>query len=273
LEAAYNELRRQRLKQSPEEYVYKRDVRHEFEFADRLDEQKRKIGVIVRNAKLNPGDVHDDRRYSLRNPDEVINWRNTEYGKQLDLGARSISKGTGDDAGHLIALQFGANPAQPDNISRQNWIQNQSIGTYFDFERTAADYARRGYRVGLEIETCVAPDSDRPIGRIVTTLQRDAEGRPVPDTDLSTIFLNTTTEEVRLHQEGSYQKGDAKAIRVADRAQQKRIRASMAAAEKIFQGWSPEDKRAWIQENHISGGKEWTPESIQSWREKRPKGK
>jgi DNA/RNA non-specific endonuclease len=273
LEAEYNELRRQRLKQSPEEYVYKHDVRHEFEFLKVPDEQGRIIGTIARNAKLNPADVHDDRRYSLRNPEEVINWRNTEVGEELDQKARSISKKTGDDAGHHIALQFGTEPAEPDNISNQNWIQNQSIGTYFDFESRAADYARRGYRVGLEVETCVAPDSVRPIGRIVTTFERDAEGRPVPDTDRSIIFLNTTTQEVRLHQEGSYEKGDAKASRAADRIQEKQTQASMDAAEETFRGWSPEDKRAWIRENHISGGKDWTPEGIKSWREKRRKRK
>jgi hypothetical protein len=50
---------------------------------------------------------------------------------QHDLAAqRAVSKDRGDDAGHLLARQFGGREA-PYNLSIQNYRQNQGGGTYW----------------------------------------------------------------------------------------------------------------------------------------------
>jgi hypothetical protein len=46
---------------------------------------------------------------------------------------QKVAGGTGDDAGHRIANEFGA-PGGAENLSPQNWIQNRAGGTYRDLE-------------------------------------------------------------------------------------------------------------------------------------------
>jgi hypothetical protein len=232
LEKEYNELRRKRMGQSLENYVYKRDVRHEFEFTETRDEKDRVIRISARNA-IDPADESGQRQFPLRNPDTVINWRRSDVGGDLDEKARSISKGTGDDAGHLIALEFGADPKHAENISNQNFVQNQAKGTYRDFENAAARIAKGGANFGVQVDLHINPDQpDRAIGRTVSTFELDADGRPIVGTEGEVRYLNTKLQ----------------GNRTEARADQKEVRAEREAAEEIVRNWTPEQRRAYMRQ-------------------------
>ncbi|HEY6350962.1 MAG TPA: DUF4573 domain-containing protein, partial [Candidatus Angelobacter sp.] len=240
LEQSYNEMRRLRLKQSPENYVYLRDVRHEFEFEEKFDGGGRRIGLAARNA-IDPARP-DEGRYPLRNPETVINWRNTRIGEKLDRNLRTkISSGTGYDAGHLVALEFGSDPNERRNISNQNAMQNEGLGTYRDFERRARAIAAKGYKVGVDIETTFTPEGDEK-GRKVTTFERDDAGQAKSDTELTTHFLNTSSPLTRRIEEGAYEKGDSQKLRAeAWEDARKQIKE-----QEEYAGLSIEERRALI---------------------------
>jgi len=113
----------------PADYKYKHDMRHCFEFREVRDV----TGLIEQTAEMRalPGGKG---HYALRAVGEVINWRNTKIGQARDAALRkSLGKEKLDDAGHLIALDFGPDPAERRNLAAQNCVQNQ-WGTWYQQE-------------------------------------------------------------------------------------------------------------------------------------------
>ena len=74
-------------------------------------------------------------------PGEVVEHRSQS-------AQRTVAKGTGDDAGHLIDNRFGA-PSGAENLSPQNWKANR-YGTY----KALGDSwgAKRKQRVEIDVE-------------------------------------------------------------------------------------------------------------------------
>ena len=85
--------------------------------------------------------------------------------RQRDVVAqRAVSKGRGDDAGHLIAHQFGG-PETPCNLSIQNYRQNQGGGTYWDLEQRWAHELKSGVAVDVTVREMSRKGEDRPYHR------------------------------------------------------------------------------------------------------------
>lgn len=113
----------------PADYKYKHDMRHCFAFSEVRDVR----GLLEQTAEMRtlPGGKG---HYMLRPVGEVINWRNTKIGQARDTALRkSLGKEKLDDAGHLIALDFGPDPAERRNLAAQNCVQNQ-WGTWYQQE-------------------------------------------------------------------------------------------------------------------------------------------
>ena len=103
------------------DYKYKHDMRHCFAFSEVRDAR----GLLEQTAGMRalPGGKG---HYVLRPVNEVINWRDTKIGQTRDAALRrSIGKEKLDDTGHLIALDFGADPAERRNVAAQNCVQNE----------------------------------------------------------------------------------------------------------------------------------------------------
>jgi predicted ABC-type ATPase len=84
-----------------------------------------------------------------------------------DLAAqRAVSRGTGDDAGHLIGHQFGG-PETPSNLSLQHHAQNQGGGTYYNLEQRWAEKLLAGVPVEVEIREMTRAGEVRPYHRHV----------------------------------------------------------------------------------------------------------
>ncbi|MEO6594132.1 MAG: hypothetical protein ABIP94_05215 [Planctomycetota bacterium] len=80
-----------------EQFRYRHDRRDDFTFT--RTEAANGDGHTVEAS----GTVHD--------PDSTINWRrDTAIGERRDDAVRKMSRGTGDDAGHLIKAEWGADP-------------------------------------------------------------------------------------------------------------------------------------------------------------------
>jgi hypothetical protein len=84
---------------------------------------------------------------------------------QRDVVAqRAVSKGRGDDAGHLVAHQFGG-PEAPYSLSIQNYQQNQGGGTYWDLEQRWAGQPKSG--VGVDVTVREMSGSSHQKSKIV----------------------------------------------------------------------------------------------------------
>lgn len=133
LEQQFNVVERElfvRSRGDPAKWKDKHDVRHCFKFIEKTDAK----GILELRAEMAnlPGRQTE---YTLRSPDEVINWRNTSVGEKKDAALRrALAKGEIDDAGHLIALFFGSDPAERKNLAAQNCVQNQAGGSWFGEE-------------------------------------------------------------------------------------------------------------------------------------------
>jgi len=179
LENEYNACRREILHQSPEEYTYLRDVRHEFEFT-LVHNFGECSEVRACNARINPNAPEDDSRYAVRNPDEVINWEKTSVAPQDSAGQA-----------RLIGAQFGADPKNPLNLRHESWSFARKNESDYDFEEALGRYARKGEKVGLDITSKVDPANPEKAAQsmAVTTLERDADGRALENTDMTTYRL------------------------------------------------------------------------------------
>jgi hypothetical protein len=218
LEKQYNDAHKERFVReggNPDQYNYQRDVRHEFKFTESRDANNRLTETRARSA-VDPN-YDDGRRYSLRSPDEVINWRNTEAGAKADSNARQkVSSGTGDDAGHLISPKFGADPGCRRNISRQNFVANQSGGTFHQWENDVkADAGKRPQELDVKVRYRDDPKGEREFTRSMTVHDQDENGKPIAESERRLDFANTKTGSVRDREQGG------SGSRAADRALRK----------------------------------------------------
>ena len=126
-EAEFNRERESRMRAEGFAGTYQpqHDVRHEFEFIEQHDAAGRRTETLARSKEGCP----------LRRPEEVINWRQTKVGKEADDEARKPYHRTGDDAGHLISPEFGADPGDARNLAKQNFVANQ----YGEFKKWEND--------------------------------------------------------------------------------------------------------------------------------------
>ncbi len=87
---------------------------------------------------------------------------------------RSVSQGTGEDAGHLVGNRFGA-AGDTRNLSRQNRAANQ-FGTYKSLENSWARLLHSGYKVEVKVSDITRPNEDRPFVRKVEWTERAPDG-------------------------------------------------------------------------------------------------
>ncbi|MDB2686765.1 DNA/RNA non-specific endonuclease [Mariniblastus sp.] len=106
---------------------------------------------------------------------------------------RSVSKGTGDDAGHLIGDQFGA-PGGKQNLSLQNWKTNQG-GSFAKLESSWARKLKKGIRVIVKVEDVYKEGASRPYMRRVTWTEIQKTG---VKSNFKELFMNSTTEKGRI---------------------------------------------------------------------------
>lgn len=79
---------------------------------------------------------------------------------------RGVSGGTGDDAGHLIGNRFGAS-GNAENLSQQNWVQNQGGGTFHDLENAWESSLKGGTGIYARVQDVMRPGETRPFMRRV----------------------------------------------------------------------------------------------------------
>ena len=114
--------------------------------------------------------------------------------RQRDVVAqRAVSKGRGDDAGHLIAHQFGG-PEAPYNLSIQNYRQNQGGGTYWDLEQRWASELKNGVEVDVTVREMSRKGEDRPYHRHVSWLETHKDSLVLGELD----FVNTMSPKGRV---------------------------------------------------------------------------
>ena len=77
----------------------------------------------------------------------------------------AVSKGTGDDAGHLVGNQFGASGG-PENLSLQNWQSNR-YGTYKQLESVWAAKLKSGTGIEVKVIDVTKAGDSRPFKRSV----------------------------------------------------------------------------------------------------------
>lgn len=103
-----------------------------------------------------------------------------------------VSSGSGDDAGHLIANQFGA-AGDAKNLGKQNWRANE-FGTWRQLEKRWAESLQNGIKIEVEITEHTHKDSNRPYKRVAKWTETDASGIV---TEHSLDFANFSTPESR----------------------------------------------------------------------------
>ena len=114
--------------------------------------------------------------------------------RQRDVVAqRAVSKGRGDDAGHLIAHQFGG-PEAPYNLSIQNYRQNQGGGTYWDLEQRWASQLKSGVEIDVTVREMSRKGEDRPYHRHVSWLETHKDSLVLGELD----FVNTMSPKGRV---------------------------------------------------------------------------
>ena len=112
---------------------------------------------------------------------------------------KQVSRGSGDDAGHLIGKQFGA-PSGGENLSRQNWVQNQGGGTWHDMEAQWAEKLKHGTGVKVKVKEYTPEGHTRPLWREAEWTETARDGTVTRHT--SPQFLNTHTADAP-HRAGS----------------------------------------------------------------------
>lgn len=112
---------------------------------------------------------------------------------------KSVSGGSGDDAGHLIGGQFGA-PSDASNLSRQNWRQNQGGGSWHDMESAWAEKLKAGTGIRVKVKEFTPEGANRPLWREVEWEEIAPSGAVTKHR--SGAFLNTHTADAP-HRSGS----------------------------------------------------------------------
>lgn len=108
---------------------------------------------------------------------------------------RSVSGGTGDDAGHLIGDRFGA-PGGTENLSLQNWVSNRT-GTFHDLENRWAELLESGHGVRVRVVDVFRRGETRPAWRKVEWTEIAPDGSSHAR---QLEFMNTHTNRSRLQQ-------------------------------------------------------------------------
>ncbi|QHT70503.1 DUF4157 domain-containing protein [Rhodocytophaga rosea] len=121
-------------------------------------------------------------------PDQVKQNRDTT--SQSD-----VSKGTGDDAGHLIANLFGG-AGGVENLSLQNWQSNE-YGTWKQLENSWAEKLRKGVEIYAKVTDISKPGEKRPFMRRAVWTEKAPDGTI---THHSLDFGNFHTPESRQKQ-------------------------------------------------------------------------
>ena len=180
LERRFNEIEKELFASQGGErdkYKYKYDMRHCFNFS----EVKDITGSIVEATAEMKRD-RDGREYTLKPVDEVINWRNTKIGEKKDAELRrSLGKEKLDDAGHLIALDFGTDPAERRNIAAQNCVQNQAGGTWYQAEQRLKSslHSYRDCRLRVNVKYTTGTAEPRSYSWHMDASGYDKSGKPV----------------------------------------------------------------------------------------------
>ncbi len=104
----------------------------------------------------------------------------------------ALSKGMGDDAGHLIGNRFGA-PGGAENLGLQNWRANR-YGTYKNLENHWAAQLKNGTGVEVQIRDVFKAGESRPFARKVEWKEIGPNGG-VTNHDLT--FMNSHTDRSR----------------------------------------------------------------------------
>lgn len=109
-----------------------------------------------------------------------------------DVAAQQqVSKGSGDHAGHLLAISMGGNPGTP-NLSKQNAVQNTSA--YKRHENILKRAMKSGAKVDVDIRSISKPGQDRPLYRAYNSREHHPDGRVV---SRGILFANFHTPESR----------------------------------------------------------------------------
>jgi hypothetical protein len=169
------------LRGKPEsEFRYRHDVRHEFQFGSH-SQRTRRGSYRLESAEG-----------TIRHPDEVINWRKTRIGREIDRQLRTsvrrqLGAPRGDDVGHRIPLWAGVDPGERRNVGLQNFQQNQGGGTWSAHEMLMRQWLGRPENHGRHLRASVQEAfRDDPTGRTRSRARKlsvldDLGGRVIRD--------------------------------------------------------------------------------------------
>jgi hypothetical protein len=119
---------------------------------------------------------------------------------------RVMSAGTGEHAGHLIGIQFGA-PGDARNMSLQNPNMNTFApsalqnafrgpgGSYHDLESRWSGLLKQGYRITVKVRDSFRAGEQRPFSRSVEWTQTTPSG--MQEAPQSLIFGNFSSPQGR----------------------------------------------------------------------------
>jgi len=165
------------------------DLKKNRDGSEQQSENKKQKTDVSDNYKYSTyernGRIYKEASGQLGIPGEVVDHRDANE-------QRKISKGTGDDAGHLIGNQFGASGG-PENLSPQNWRENRSGGTYKQLENEWAKKLKDGTEIDVKVADITRKGEDRPFMRKVEW----TETKDGIKTDKKLYFANTYTPESR----------------------------------------------------------------------------
>jgi len=118
---------------------------------------------------------------------------------------RLVSSGTGEHAGHLIGIQFGA-PGDLRNLGLQNPNMNTFSpkplqeafqgpgGSYHNLESNWAELLRNGYSIRVTITDKYRPGENRPYTRSVSWTETSPQGQ---SEQLALEFVNFSSPQSR----------------------------------------------------------------------------
>jgi len=251
LEQRYNDIERERFSRQgndPESYKYKHDARHEFQFMENKATGEKSAAMAERSDY----DEKGSGPYTLRKRDEVINWRDdTKIGKTKSAQAQQdVSHRTGDDAGHLVGAEFGADPSDDRNLTRQNLTQNER-GAWYKQERQLRDEVEDGRQCGVDVS--VKPYQDRS-SRMMKTYDVSADGGRGEARGGNVEYVDFSTRASRTYHDGSPSRAEALQAR-------KDTHAHATEVEKNVKNQNPDQLREWQRQKDQRGAASSPPRS------------
>ena len=250
LEQRYNEIEKEKFTKQgndPAEYKYKHDARHEFQFDENHKTGEKRAGMAQKDDGSGP--------YTLRKKDEVINWR-----ADTDVGAKASSRAqqnaasrTGDDAGHLVGAEFGADPADSRNLTRQNLAHNER-GAWYQQERKLRDDVEAGRNCGVNVS--VKPQGERS-SRTFETYDVSAKGERSAAQGGNVEYVDFSTKASRTYQEGKPTRAEALQAR-------KDTHTHTTEVEDAVKNQNPAEVQAWRQRSEAAAAARQQPSVSQS---------